>query len=231
MSRHVHVLGICGYATSGAALLAQQAGDRVTGSDDFAYPPVSDIITNAGIQWQNQSDPHNLDRWGVPDLVVVGNQTRPNNPEWHAVQQRGLAVSSEIEFYVSLAAERIRLAVCGTHGKTTTSALLVHMLHAAGLDPGFRLGSTSLDVGGSALDADVDGDDGVFHLHHRVVEAPAVEGVGAVRDEADACARQCADGDKGEALLEEGKVQPHRNAPCACCLREPGDRTDRSRSG
>ena len=150
MSRHVHVLGICGYATSGAALLAQQAGDRVTGSDDFAYPPVSDIITAAGIEWQNQSDPRNLERWGVPDLVVVGNQTRPGNPEWNAVQQRGLAVTSEIEFYVSLAADRMRLSVCGTHGKTTTSALLVHMLDAAGLDPGFRLGSTSLDVGGSA---------------------------------------------------------------------------------
>jgi UDP-N-acetylmuramate: L-alanyl-gamma-D-glutamyl-meso-diaminopimelate ligase len=150
MTRHVHVLGICGYASSGAAMLALERGDRVTGSDDFAYPPMSDIVTAAGIEWANQSDPANLDRWGVPDLVVVGNQTRAQNPEWIAVQERGLPFSSEIEFYAALAGDRPRLAVCGTHGKTTTSALLIHMLDRAGLDPGFRLGSTSLDVGGSA---------------------------------------------------------------------------------
>ncbi|MBV8195419.1 MAG: UDP-N-acetylmuramate--L-alanine ligase [Candidatus Dormibacteraeota bacterium] len=150
MTRHVHVLGICGYAAGGAALLARDAGDVVTGSDDFAYPPMSDTITASGIAWQNHSDPANLDRWGVPDLVVVGNQTRLQNAEWVAVQQRGLPYVSEIAFFVSLAGDRLRLTVCGTHGKTTTSALLVHMLSRAGSDPGFRLGATSLDVGGSA---------------------------------------------------------------------------------
>lgn len=150
MSRHVHFLGVCGYATAGAAMLALEAGDVVTGSDDFAYPPMSDAVSAAGIRWKNHSDPDNLDRWGVPDLVVVGNQTRPQNPEWLAVQERGLPFTSEIGFYVEVAGERPRLAVCGTHGKTTTSALLAHMLAHAGLDPGFRLGSTSLDLGGSS---------------------------------------------------------------------------------
>jgi UDP-N-acetylmuramate--L-alanine ligase len=148
--RHVHFLGICGYAVSGAALLAQQRGDRVTGSDEQAYPPVSDIVTAAGISWENRHDPGNLDRWGVPDLVVVGNQVRPLNEEWLEARRRGLAVTSEVEFFVSLTEGRLRLSVCGTHGKTTTSALLIHMLDRSGMDPGFRLGSTSLDVGGSA---------------------------------------------------------------------------------
>ena len=148
--RHVHFLGICGYAVSGAAILAQQMGDRVTGSDDHAYPPVSDIVTAAGIQWENGHDPRNLDRWGVPDLVVVGNQVRPLNEEWLEAKRRGLPLSSEVEFFVSLTGSRLRLSVCGTHGKTTTSALLIHMLARCGMDPGFRLGSTSLDVGGSA---------------------------------------------------------------------------------
>lgn len=147
---HVHVLGICGYATFGAAELARERGDRVTGSDDHAYPPMSDAVTAAGIQWENHSDPANLDRWGVPDLVVVGNQTRPANLELEAVRQRGIPCVSEIEFYVTLAGDRRRLTVCGTHGKTTTSALLVHILERAGMDPGFRLGSTSLDVGGTS---------------------------------------------------------------------------------
>jgi UDP-N-acetylmuramate: L-alanyl-gamma-D-glutamyl-meso-diaminopimelate ligase len=147
---HVHVLGVCGYATFGAANLAQARGDRVTGSDDHAYPPMSDAVTAAGIEWENQSDPANLDRWGVPDLVVVGNQTRPANLELEAVRRRGIPCLSEIEFYVSLAGDRTRLTVCGTHGKTTTSALLVHILERAGMDPGFRLGSTSLDLGGTS---------------------------------------------------------------------------------
>jgi UDP-N-acetylmuramate: L-alanyl-gamma-D-glutamyl-meso-diaminopimelate ligase len=150
VTRHVHVLGICGYATFGAATLALQRGDRVTGSDDHAYPPMSDAVTAAGIEWENQSDPANLDRWGLPDLVVVGNQTRPANPELAAVRARGLPCVSEIEFYVSLAGDRARLTVCGTHGKTTTSALLVHILERARQDPGFRLGSTSLDLGGTS---------------------------------------------------------------------------------
>ena len=150
MSRHVHFLGICGYAVSGAALLAREHGWQVSGSDDQAYPPTTDILTGAGIDWVDGSDPANLDRWGVPDLVVVGNQTRATNPEWLAVQARGLASCSEIEFYMRVAADRRRIAVCGTHGKTTTAALLAHMLANAGMDPGFRLGSNSLDLGGTS---------------------------------------------------------------------------------
>src|ERR1017187_5783989 len=150
LTMHVHVLGICRYATVGAATLARQRGDRVTGSDDHAYPPMSDAVTAAGIQWENHSDPANLDRWGIPDLVVVGNQTRPANLELEAVRRRGIPCVSEIEFYVSLAGDRLRLTVCGTHGKTTTSALLVHILERAGMDPGFRLGSASLHLGGTS---------------------------------------------------------------------------------
>jgi UDP-N-acetylmuramate--L-alanine ligase len=150
VSGHVHFLGICGYAVSGAALVAREQGWRVSGSDDQAYPPTTDMLTAAGVDWVDGSDAANLERWGVPDLVVVGNQTRATNPEWLAARDRGLPVCSEIEFYLRLVADRHRIAVCGTHGKTTTSSLLAHMLDAAGMAPGFRLGSTSLDLGGSA---------------------------------------------------------------------------------
>ncbi len=150
LPQHVHFLGVCGYAVSGAALLAKQIGCMVTGSDDCAYPPTTDILTGAGIPWVDGSDPVNLDRWGLPDLVVVGNQTRPGNPEWQAVRSRSIPYTSEIEFFAQLTQDRVRLSVCGTHGKTTTTALLAHMLAVAGLDPGLRLGSTSLDLGASA---------------------------------------------------------------------------------
>jgi UDP-N-acetylmuramate--L-alanine ligase len=148
--RHVHFLGICGYAVSGAALLARQLGYTVTGSDEDAYPPTTDTLTAAGIPWTNTHLPENLDRWGIPDLVVVGNQVRTGNVEWEEARGRGLPTTSEAEFYGELTADRVRVAVCGTHGKSTTSSLLAHMLEVAGMSPGFRLGVTSRDFGVSA---------------------------------------------------------------------------------
>ena len=149
-TRHVHFLGICGYAVSGAALVAKQLGWMVTGSDEDAYPPTTDTLTNAGIAWVNHHAPANLDMGGTPDLVVVGNQVRTGNPEWEEAVRRGLPIVSEAEFYYELTRDRVRIAVCGTHGKTTTSSLLAWMLERAGMSPGFRLGTTSRDFEATA---------------------------------------------------------------------------------
>lgn len=149
-ARHVHFLGICGYAVSGAALLAQELGYVVTGSDEDAYPPTTDTLNRAGIPWSNAHIAENLTRWGTPDLVVVGNQVRRGNEEWAAAAARQIPITSEAEFYLEMTRDRTRIAVCGTHGKTTTAALLAHILAVAGLDPGLRLGSTSRDFGVSA---------------------------------------------------------------------------------
>ena len=148
MSRHVHLLGICGYAVSGAALMAQQLGYTVTGSDEDAYPPTSDTLTAVGIRWADGHAAANVLMAGRPDLVVVGNQVRPGNPEWAEAVRLGIPVTSEAEFYGELTEGRTRAAVCGTHGKTTTSSLLAWILECAGLEPGFRLGTTSRDFAG-----------------------------------------------------------------------------------
>ena len=148
--RRVHVLGICGYAVGGAALLAKQLGYDVSGSDEEAYPPMTDIVTAAGIPWARSHDAANLDAFGRPDLVVVGNQVRRGNPEFDAVVASGIPYTSEAEFYAELTRDRVRLTVAGTHGKTTTASLLAWMLESAGMEPGFRLGTTSRDFGVSA---------------------------------------------------------------------------------
>ncbi|MHB1502172.1 MAG: Mur ligase domain-containing protein, partial [Candidatus Dormibacteria bacterium] len=144
---HLHLLGVCGYAVSGLALAVAELGYRVTGSDEDAYPPTTDILDSAGVAFADQHDPLNLDRWGVPDLVVLGNQVQAGNLELAAALARGLPVVSEAEAQGLLAANRRRAVICGTHGKTTTASLCAWMLEGAGLNPGFRLGSTSRDFG------------------------------------------------------------------------------------
>jgi len=142
---HLHFLGICGYAVSGLALCCVELGFRVTGSDEDAYPPTTQTLDRANIPYSPRHDPDNLTRWGVPQLVVLGNQVQAGNSELAAARERGLPLLSEAEAYRGLTNGRQRAVVCGTHGKTTTSALAAFMLEAAGCDPGFRLGATSRD--------------------------------------------------------------------------------------
>jgi UDP-N-acetylmuramate--L-alanine ligase len=146
----IHVLGICGYAVSGLALVAKSLGHDVTGSDEDAYPPTTDILTNAKIPWVNRHDPENLSKWGRPDLVVQGNQVRADNPEAAAARELGLRIVSEAEYWGELTRDRTRIVVCGSHGKTTTAGLIAWILKMAGRNPGFRLGATVRDLGGAA---------------------------------------------------------------------------------
>lgn len=144
---HLHLLGICGYAVSGLALACQRMGYRVTGSDEDAYPPTTEVLKEAGIEFAKRHTPKNLERWGIPDLVILGNQVQGSNSELESVLASGLPLLSEAEAQGLLARGRLRAVICGTHGKTTTSSLAAWMLEGAGLDPGFRLGSTSRDFG------------------------------------------------------------------------------------
>lgn len=154
---HLHFLGICGYAVSGLALALSELGYRVTGSDEDAYPPTTDLLAAAGIPYSDRHEEAALWRWGRPRLVVLGNQVQPGNVELQAAIEAGLEVISEAEAQGWLAGGRPRGVVCGTHGKTTTSTLCAHMLEAAGLRPGFRLGSTSRNFGVSVRLGDLAG--------------------------------------------------------------------------
>ena len=146
----IHFIGICGYAVSGLALVARQLGNEVTGSDEDAYPPTTDILTNAGIKWVDGHTAGNVTRWGKPDLVVQGNQVREGNPETAAARRLGIRLISEAEYWGELTADRFRIVVAGSAGKTTTASLIAWILRVAGRNPGFRLGMAVKDLGSTA---------------------------------------------------------------------------------
>jgi UDP-N-acetylmuramate: L-alanyl-gamma-D-glutamyl-meso-diaminopimelate ligase len=136
---HIHILGICGTFMGGIAVIAKQAGHRVTGCDANVYPPMSTQLQAQGIELFDGWDPRQVDL--EPDLFVVGNVVARGNPLIEEILNRSKSYVSGPQW---LAQEILRdkwvLAVAGTHGKTTTSSLLAWMLEYGGLSPGFLIG-------------------------------------------------------------------------------------------
>ncbi|MEP6603546.1 MAG: UDP-N-acetylmuramate:L-alanyl-gamma-D-glutamyl-meso-diaminopimelate ligase [Spartobacteria bacterium] len=144
-----HFLGICGTAMGSVAAALQERGSLVTGSDENIYPPMSifleerGIALNAGYRVENIPDD--------VDVVVVGNAIKRGNPEVEAVLNRKL-------FYLSLPEVlkehflrgRHNLVVTGTHGKTTTTALLAWIMEEAGHKPGYLIGGLPKNLGQGA---------------------------------------------------------------------------------
>ena len=136
---HIHLLGICGTGMAALAGILKEQGLQVTGSDEHVYPPMSTLLEGLGIPIQNGYRAANLDP--APDLVVVGNVIRRENPEAQAVLARDLPRLSLPEALNRfLVGDRESIVVAGTHGKTTTTALISWLLYDLGLDPGFMVG-------------------------------------------------------------------------------------------
>ena len=129
---HIHILGICGTFMGSLAVLARELGHTVTGSDQGVYPPMSTQLEAQGIGLMEGYDSDNLKP--QPDLVLVGNAMSRGNPEVEAVLNQNIDYMSGPEW---LAREVLRhrwvLAVAGTHGKTTTTAMLLWILEQAGV--------------------------------------------------------------------------------------------------
>ena len=141
---HVHVLGICGTFMAGLALIARELGHRITGSDENVYPPMSDVLDRAGIVPITGYDPAQLSP--APDMVVIGNAMTRGNPCVEHILERGLRYTSGPAWLSEhVLAGRHVVAVAGTHGKTTTTAMLAVILDAAGLDPGFLVAGAPHD--------------------------------------------------------------------------------------
>jgi len=145
----IHILGICGTFMGGVAALARELGHEVTGSDVNVYPPMSDQLRALGITLMQGYAAEHLQP--APDLVVVGNALSRGNPAIEYMLDARLPYVSGPQWLgENVLHGRKGLAVAGTHGKTTTTSLLAHLLEAAGLAPGFLIGGVPENFGVSA---------------------------------------------------------------------------------
>ena len=147
---HIHILGICGTFMGGLAALAKQAGHTVTGCDANVYPPMSNQLEALGISLHTGFDAEQLDTFKA-DLYVVGNAMSRGKPVVEEILNRGLSYTSGPQWLSeNMLRGRWVLGVAGTHGKTTTSSMLAHILEFAGMGPGFLIGGVPANFGVSA---------------------------------------------------------------------------------
>ena len=146
--KKIHIIGVGGTLMGAFAAFMKRRGVEVTGSDQNIYPPMSDVLKNAGVQFLNGYKAENLEALGgKPDLVVIGNVIRSDNPEARHAIDGGYAYSSLPEAFEQLLLKETRnLVVAGTHGKTTTSSLLSYILVRCGRDPNYFIGGVSQDL-------------------------------------------------------------------------------------
>jgi UDP-N-acetylmuramate: L-alanyl-gamma-D-glutamyl-meso-diaminopimelate ligase len=147
--RHVHFIAIGGTGMGSLAGLLKARGIRVTGSDKKLYPPMSTALADWGIDVVEGFAPHNvLDV--RPDLIVIGNAVRADNPEAISAIDSGVPYRSFSDALFELAiANHHCITVSGTHGKTTTTNLIAQILWTTGRDPSMLVGGISRDFGGS----------------------------------------------------------------------------------
>jgi UDP-N-acetylmuramate: L-alanyl-gamma-D-glutamyl-meso-diaminopimelate ligase len=146
---HLHILGICGTFMGGLALIARQAGHRVTGCDQGVYPPMSTQLQEQGIDLIEGFDADQINL--RPDLFVVGNVVSRGNPLMEAILNDGAPYVSGPQWLGDTVLRHQHvLAVAGTHGKTTTSAILAWILRECGLSPNFLIGGVAPGLGLSA---------------------------------------------------------------------------------
>jgi UDP-N-acetylmuramate: L-alanyl-gamma-D-glutamyl-meso-diaminopimelate ligase len=149
MAAHLHILGICGTFMGGIAAIAKAAGYRVTGCDANVYPPMSDQLRALGI---DLTEGYGADQLALrPDVWVVGNVVTRGNPLMEAILDAGERYVSGPQWFADevLRGKHV-LAVSGTHGKTTVTAMLAWILERAGLAPGFLIGGVPSDFPVSA---------------------------------------------------------------------------------
>lgn len=144
--QRIYFLAICGTAMASLAAMLKQKGYEVYGSDAGVYPPMSDFLAEQGIEVWSGFDPAHLDP--PPDLVVVGNAISRGNVEIEEILDRRIPYISLPDALREFCIRGHRsVVVTGTHGKTTTSALIAWLFESAGRDPGFLIGGIPNNFG------------------------------------------------------------------------------------
>ena len=145
----IHILGICGTFMGGVAALARELGHDVEGSDANIYPPMSTQLEQLGITLKAGYRAEHLQP--APDLVIVGNALSRGNPAIEYLLDNALPYISGPQWIGDIALLRRRVfAVSGTHGKTTTTAMLAWILESCSREPGFLVGGVPENFGISA---------------------------------------------------------------------------------
>ena len=158
---HIHILGICGTFMGGLAVLAKEAGHRVTGCDVNVYPPMSTQLEAQGIELISGFGPEQTRL--APDLYVIGNVVARGNALVEEILNRSLPYVSGPQWIGEhILRGKWVLAVAGTHGKTSTAAMLAWILEDAGYAPGFLIGGVPVNFGISARLSGQGGDSGFF---------------------------------------------------------------------
>jgi len=147
-ARSVHILGICGTFMGGLALLAKERGFKVTGSDENIYPPMSNLLKEQGIEVIQGYKKKDLPK---AELYVIGNVISRGNEAVEYILDTKLPYASGPEWVLeNILKNRRVVAVSGTHGKTSTTAMITWMLESAGLKPGFLIAGSPKDFSISA---------------------------------------------------------------------------------
>jgi len=151
--KHIYLIGICGTAMASLAGLLQLKGHRVTGSDQAAYPPMSDLLRKLDIPLAEPFAERNLEP--RPDLVIVGNAMSRGNIELEYVLDERIPFTSLAHvIHEEFLPGRESLVVAGTHGKTTTTSMLAWIYEVASqqnaaLKPSFLIGGVAENFGTS----------------------------------------------------------------------------------
>jgi UDP-N-acetylmuramate--alanine ligase len=145
--KNVFFIGIGGCGMSGLAFMLRQLGANCSGSDAVGSD-LTESLERSGIPVRLEQSTGT-----VPagcDLVIASAAIKPDHPEMLAAVQRGLTVWSYAEALGQVQADRTGISIAGTHGKSTTTAMLAHSLIECELDPGFIVGATCAQIGGGS---------------------------------------------------------------------------------
>jgi UDP-N-acetylmuramate: L-alanyl-gamma-D-glutamyl-meso-diaminopimelate ligase len=147
----IYFMGICGTAMGNAALLVKEQGHEVLGCDAAVYPPMSDVLADAGIEVLDGFDSSRLAAL-KPDQVVVGNAMSRGNPEveWLLDQSEITFISLPELIHDTVLPKRCPVVITGTHGKTSTSTITAYLLECTDAKPGWLIGGVPNDLSGGA---------------------------------------------------------------------------------